>query len=347
MVPDEHKDKGASDNKLPCVLKLRPDGLGNRLEQVMNLAAHKGGCTLLWPGESSGRGNTYAGLSKWIKVDGCSLVENENITQTLEEGLKCPVMPGPIRGRDDLKRMATNCQRIHPNFDIGFNNSESPVGVHIRKSDRLAKFKRLEGAVNDFTTPEESELALELTIGALLEKNPNQGVFIASDDSKAAIAMGTKLQRGGVRIVKPVMAQDEVAVPSFIVDFFGLSLCTEIWMVSSFSSFAIMAARVGEDVPLYSMLPPTATHLQRYELPYVLPYPQSNIRLTNVSLPPIYHWETAENSLQQAGGNVNKSRKGTVELFIPPIMSSIFFSTASFLLIVLVIFHHRVHQLQR
>ena len=51
--------------------------------------------------------------------------------------------------------------------------------------------------------------------------------------------------------------------PPALSDFFGLTLCSEVWMVSAFSSFAVMAAAVA-DVPLRSLYSPSSTSLARY-----------------------------------------------------------------------------------
>ena len=52
-------------------------------------------------------------------------------------------------------------------------------------------------------------------------------------------------------------------MPAEVADFFALSRCAEIYMVSAVSSFAATAAVVG-NVPLWSMLPENGTLLHKF-----------------------------------------------------------------------------------
>jgi len=62
-----------------CGWVLRPDGLGNRIEQMVN---HGSNHLYLWPAASNGRDNSYAGLSRFLKFNGSRLVELDDICST-------------------------------------------------------------------------------------------------------------------------------------------------------------------------------------------------------------------------------------------------------------------------
>ena len=193
--------------------------------------------------------------------------------------------------RHSISEMEHNCKRIKSNFNITFDvpspaRNMRPIGIHIRKTDRITQSKRKKGHVGDFTTPEESATAIDLATKTMLAKLPKQGVFIASDDQKASMQLSQTLRGAGIHILTPRVSPESVH-PLFI-DFFALSMCSEIWMLSSFSLFAIMAAKIGEVAPLYSLLPPNATNLQRYHLPTVLPFPLFE---TNHSIKSMSSWD--------------------------------------------------------
>ncbi|KAL7563619.1 hypothetical protein ACA910_013360 [Epithemia clementina (nom. ined.)] len=124
-------------------------------------------------------------------------------------------------------------------------------------------------------------------IRALTRRKPLGGVFIASDDDSEKVKVQQRLANASIRIVEPLVVSstpnsnnninnnnnNNKNVPPFLVDFFALTQCSEIWMVSSFSSFAVMASRIPLDVPLYSLLPPQDTNLGRYGVPDLRPFP--------------------------------------------------------------------------
>jgi hypothetical protein len=96
-------------------------------------------------------------------------------------------------------------------------------------------------------------------------------VYVVSDDARwqknfedAALAMGVRVVERSEGNASGFVAGGATShVPSALADFFGLTLCREVWMVSSFSSFAVMAAAVA-GVPVRSLYSPTSTHLFRY-----------------------------------------------------------------------------------
>lgn len=271
-----------------CWWSLRPDGLGNRLEQISNLLdnidpfasteANRLLTTLIWPVTRKGE-DTYRGLSRWLRIDGAILIEDDSpaiVQQLMALQPQCDIQ---TELDANVTVMECNALRIHPNFNISFSGSltERPVGVHIRTTDRISDEvqrqdnNHLASIDSSQTSAFESSLAIQLTTEALLDQKP-KAVFIASDNPRIAKTLAKKLKRAGIQVVIPSINPPQV--DPLLVDFFGLALCRQVWMVSSFSSFAILAARVGQ-ARLYSLLPEEATLLYRYHLPDVQRIPDA------------------------------------------------------------------------
>eukprot|EP00957_Ditylum_brightwellii_P106305 8110128-Ditylum_brightwellii.AAC.1 len=101
-----------------------------------------------------------------------------------------------------------------------------------------------------------------------MAKRPEH-VFIASDDVSEKAALTKNLEAVNVSLIEPtIKSPDGLNIPPVFSDFFGLSLCSEVWMASRFSSYAIMSARAnGHDVPLYTYFNPEETALYKYQVP--------------------------------------------------------------------------------
>lgn len=272
-----------------CTFRLREDGLGNRFEQIMNLdlgGDGDQGVVLQWPSQSNGRGK-YKGFSKWFLVTGNVTVLEDEPSSSEEE--RIPTSISECHLGVNVSLQAENVKRIQPTFSVSFastststSNTPSPVGVHIRKSDRIADNVKRFQERSDYTTPLESSQVIELVTSMLLIRRPPEGVFVASDDRPAAQELSCQLEQAGIVVHTPIVHSrynnstnrnntTAAVPPAAFVDFFALALCQEIWMASSFSSFAAMAARVHGDVPLYSYWPPNMTNLDRFQVPDVCP----------------------------------------------------------------------------
>eukprot|EP00557_Chaetoceros_sp_GSL56_P001241 CAMPEP_0176491546 /NCGR_PEP_ID=MMETSP0200_2-20121128/8491_1 /TAXON_ID=947934 /ORGANISM="Chaetoceros sp., Strain GSL56" /LENGTH=294 /DNA_ID=CAMNT_0017888985 /DNA_START=307 /DNA_END=1191 /DNA_ORIENTATION=+ len=259
---------------------------------------------LVWPALSNGRGRSYIGLSQWLQVMSSKTDNNDgddapaHIVHIVEESqaAKLPSVPpcAPFAPRRS-EHFRQNCQRIRPqHFQVSFqsvndNGDYAPIGVHIRKTDRMKNFgPRDIGVKNDFTSHQESQQAIEFTFQALTLLRPSSGVFVASDSPEAATIFKQRLRASGVSVVEPNVTHQHPSLesipPPFLVDFFALAACREIYMVSAFSSFSAMAACVGapgmSTSPLYSLLPTNCTNLDRFLLPRVIPLPICNGRNT-------------------------------------------------------------------
>lgn len=251
---------------------------------------------LIWPASSTGRGETYAGVSQWLQVVATSSSSSSSHIVHFVEGElhggqeQCNVT------RLTPEQRAKNCQRIRPRkFQVSFldNATAPPIGVHIRKTDRLQPvIHRVDGVRYDQTSMEESQQATQYAYEALTRLRPCSGVYVASDSPRDAQSFKERLRQASVKVVEPVV--NVTSVPPFLVEFFALSQCQQVWMISAFSSFSVMAALVGDfAAPLYSLLPPPQTALQRYGVPDIRPFPTNhawgweNTSQTNLACHPV------------------------------------------------------------
>lgn len=305
-----------------CFFHLRPDGLGNRLEQIMLLNLHQpddGHVRLIWPSHSNGRGNSYAGHSQWLRVlprphSRVVIVEEQQQQESQATLPRCAILSKNEQNTTAwLQQLLDNAARIRPRrFRVTFpqqpegdysqhhgtyfhETAVPPVGVHIRKTDRLTqKIVRTPGVKEHSTSVQESANIVEAIFQNLANERPCSGVFVASDSPVDAQRFKQRLRDAGVRVVEPIvtLVDDEAdddndatprppstqnQPPAYMVDFFALAACREIYMGAVYSSFAVFAARVGDFVaPLHSFLHPEATALDRHYLPVVYPLSMSH-----------------------------------------------------------------------
>ena len=257
-----------------CAFALRPDGLGNRLEQIMNMAEvadsedwAASSVLLFWQTNRVGKGREsgFSGTSGLLDIDNVRFMESRNAERTRRtlHVKECTL-------NADRAVMSRNAHRIRPAFGLHFADGDDqeihPVGIHIRKSDRIA----LSPSSSGYETIDEFNAVVRFVTEAIVSKRP-QHVFIASDDANEKAALATTLKAANISVVEPsVESLAGSTIPPLFSDFFGLSLCSEVWMASKFSSYAIMSARAnGRDAPLYTYYDPEETILHRYQVPDV------------------------------------------------------------------------------
>ena len=257
-----------------CAFALRPDGLGNRLEQIMNMAEvadsedwAASSVLLIWQTKRGGKGREsgFSGTSGLLDIDNVRFMESRNAERTRRtlHVKECTL-------NADRAVMSRNAHRIRPAFGLHFADGDDqeihPVGIHIRKSDRIA----LSPSSSGCETIDEFNAVVRFVTEAIVSKRP-QHVFIASDDANEKAALATTLKAANISVVEPsVESLAGSTIPPLFSDFFGLSLCSEVWMASKFSSYAIMSARAnGRDAPLYTYYDPEETILHRYQVPDV------------------------------------------------------------------------------
>ena len=272
-VLDDYIAQDATNAPTKCAFALRSDGLGNRLEQIMHMieladSDDRTAVLLIWPIWRGGKGREpeYIGTSGLLEIENVRFMESHNAKMTR----------GTLNVSDctlnaDSAMMSRNAHRIRPAFGLHFADGDDqeihPVGIHIRKSDRIAS-RPTHLLKSDFQTIDEFNDIVRFVTEAMLSKRPRH-VFIASDDAGEKAALATTLEAVNISIVEPsIESLAGLTVPALFSDFFGLSLCSEVWMASRFSSYAIMSARAnGRDAPLYTYYNPEESNLDRYQVP--------------------------------------------------------------------------------
>jgi len=205
----------------------RPDGLGNRLEEIILLESvcsrSNAKCEYIWR-------NRYSTHSYEIcfKADHVKIVAEEE-----------PRYPVKSLSDFDLsftqKEILESAKKIIPNFNPSFQGNICPVGVHIRGTDRI-------GSDHPHFMKNESELQMYLseTIDVLNRTKP-RFVYVCSESEQCKRVFLRHLDPD-ISVVDPTL--DKLSSPEY-ADLFSLSICKEIWMVSRFSSFSIIAALIG------------------------------------------------------------------------------------------------------
>ena len=232
------------------LFKGRRDGIGNRIEEVIYFSAicdkeNKNG-TYLWNNWTFSKTRRYQVLFTADKV---------NITQR-------PLILGKYhndyiyRQKQTLsnKQISQSASKIKPIFPISFLNNLQPIGVHIRRGDRISKTNKHK----DFMSEAVSEQLLEHTLNLINERNPKY-LYICSDEPRAFVYFISKLNKS-INILNPVCNCNSQEY----IDFFALSLCKEIYMCSKFSSFAITASLIGNSL-IHSYFKKEESNLERYK----------------------------------------------------------------------------------
>ncbi len=213
----------------------RSDGLGNRVEEIINLESicsqMHAKCEYIWT-------NRYPIRSYDICFHG------ENVDIVVQKEPLYPVMQlSDFRISFSQEEIWASAKKIVPNFMISFKGNICPVGIHIRASDRI-------GQNHPHFMKDEKELQgyLSETIDVINKSEPKY-VYVCSESERCRNILLRYLNKDIV-IVKPTC---DKKIPLEYVDFFALTLCSEIWMVSRFSSFSITASLIG-NIPLITFI---------------------------------------------------------------------------------------------
>lgn len=205
----------------------RPDGLGNRIEEIIQLealcSAEKLLVNYVW-------NNAVYDRSYDI------LCRASSVTIALQPKLHIDMLRiSDFQFKPRQGDILASARRIEPLFDISFPSGANPVGVHIRGTDRI-------GQVHSHFMKDTREFNryLSTTISLLNAAKPGH-VFVCADNPAYRSAFVRHLDHS-IMLVEP---QCDPAVPQEYRDFFALALCTRIYMCSRFSSFSITASLVG------------------------------------------------------------------------------------------------------
>ena len=211
----------------------RPDGLGNRIEEIIRLEAicyqNATTCEYVWKNTQANRSYKPLLAGDAVKIvdaptSGTRTVDMKDFPDTVDH--------------ETIFRMG---RKIRPLFDIRFDQSVKPVGIHIRATDRV-------GVDHPHFMKDEGELKLFLS-SAIEWANARRpkSIFICSDSARCRDAFLERLEPG-ISVVEPTFSE---GTPQDYADFFALANCKEIAMASRFSSFAITASLIANS-PLHT-----------------------------------------------------------------------------------------------
>lgn len=205
----------------------RPDGLGNRLEEVIMLESicsrANMKCEYIWR-------NTHPARSYEICFSAGA------VTVTTEEEPRYTVKSlSDFKLSFTQKEILASAKKITLDSNLSFPQNVRPVGIHIRGTDRI-------GADHPHYMKDVGELQMYLseTIDALNKTKP-RFVYVCSESEQYKRVFLRHLSPH-IGVVEPTI--DKWCPPEY-VDLFSLSACQEIWMVSRLSSFSIIASLIG------------------------------------------------------------------------------------------------------
>lgn len=215
----------------------RPDGLGNRLEEIIILEAmcrkYSYEVDYAWNNDNGRDDRRYDILLEARRVNIISTKLDKEAELKLDSVHE-------FTQEDFLKASSA----ITPKFDINFENYIKPIGVHIRGTDRISA--QWEG--NHFMKDiQEFNLFLSKAIEVINNEKPSH-LFVCADDEVVKKKFLSFID-SKITIVEP--QYDIESVPSEYADLFALSLCSRIYMVSKFSTYSILASLIGQ-IPIVS-----------------------------------------------------------------------------------------------
>lgn len=235
------------------VLKFagRPDGLGNRIGELIIIEAHcrrRGkDCTYYWNNDNPRQDRQYP-----------ILLKSKHVQIQSKKRFSCRFKVDST----SLEEKLASARGIEPTFEIRFGSVERPVGVHIRAGDKIDGHYQSGGVGRD-----DFRGMAERTVHELRTGNYKH-VFICSEEDSIRRWMIEKVQ-GEVEVCTPVCNS---GIDPVYRDFFALTKCSEIIMCSKFSSFAVCAAlvancKIKSFVPRSEMVP-DAQEGQWLDAPY-------------------------------------------------------------------------------
>lgn len=208
----------------------RPDGLGNRMEEIYFLMVkhHQAGtqCEYLWNNLWSHRGDRcYPVL---FHAPGIHITE---MTQPVSGGIS----HGNLNKQYTQQQVFQAARKISPLFDIPSEDLAGVTGVHIRRGDKI-KQNPPAHEMTDSQSKQAQHCALDYV------NTHCDRVFVCGDDPVAVDAFKSSL-RSDIQICEFT----HTVMPEYF-DYFCLTRCKEVVMASRYSSFAITASVLGNSV---------------------------------------------------------------------------------------------------
>lgn len=219
----------------------RPDGLGNRIEELINLECYcienDVSCNYYWNNKYNFRSYNNLLNCKNIIIQDNHFHDNTNI--------KCNL------GEYNNIEMINASKNI--NYFENINTDLSYISIHIRSTDKLNNRGKDEFTYEYFIDK------LKKTLYYLNNMSGEINIFIASDDDKYNNYFINNLNNN-YNIVDPFL---NVIDDSIYKDYFSLVYSKKIIMVPKFSSFAATASLLGNNI-LVSHCHENETSLYRY-----------------------------------------------------------------------------------
>jgi len=217
-----------------------PYGLGNKIEELVNLEAYcirtRSVCRYYWNNEDPSF--TYPALVKFKRI----ILSNYRLQDERPKGFfdLDPV----FTTREEKLRAIKNIKIL-----VDFKKKDvSYTGVHIRRGDRIKK--EINGTENDIDYMDVTlaDSLLERTAKAL-NADPPKNVFICSDDEDSKRNFIGMLHSRITIIDSPIDTPDDC--PLVYKEFLALANSDKIYMCSKLSTFSAIASLIN-DIPLMS-----------------------------------------------------------------------------------------------
>ncbi len=222
---------------MPFNINGLPYGLGNKIEELINLEAYcirtNDTCNYYWNNEDLRF--SYPILVSFKNVAIQSEKRHSNaFTYYLGDSKR-----GSFTTREE-KLLAIKNMNI--NMDLPLLTKEAYTSVHIRRGDRI----RTSHIYCDYMSLNMSNTLVDVTAKLInLEKPKN--IFVCSDDNEVKYSFISKLDKN-ISIIAPIKMG---RYPLVYEEWYALAYSSKIYMCSKLSSFAAIASLVN-DIPLVS-----------------------------------------------------------------------------------------------
>jgi len=210
-------------NTKKFIFNGRPDGIGNRIEELINIQeyciANNLECFYIWNNKLQLR--SYIPL---ITFDNITIIQNKNQLNNIV-----------VKNNKIFKRTKGNIVKYAFNFDIDIKE-EYDLIVHIRATDRL-----INNVNQDFSSVDELKYFIENSI-KYINNNCNIKTYtIVSDDDYYKKYMINNVTK------KYINLSYDNNIPKDWVDYYYLTKCKQsILMCCKFSSYSITAAILSD-----------------------------------------------------------------------------------------------------
>ena len=249
----------------------RPDGLGNRVEELIRLSSFAVENNLkikyYW-NNSSNLKYPYRFVTKNIEVE-----EISNLTKWPTKNFESSNL---------WRKYISQYNYVYKN-QINFNFNlpsleDEYIGVHIRGTDRLISTHRVDGLKYDgFADSQILESCIEKTVDYLGSSSNNKPLAIFGDD----ILYVNKIKER-LKDYEQLKISYEGNIENEYIDFYHLTNSNKVIMSSIFSTFAITSAILGK-IPLVTFFDDRQTTLHKFSA-NLIKYNIPELPIKNVSL---------------------------------------------------------------